>query len=944
MARAFSLWCSGPATSRSMRPEDTEEDAWGVGSLAAWTEAADHQLTTFDRPSMRYVPGGELGRGGMGVVSMVHDIWLGREVALKRPLPSAPDSVRRRAMREAAITARLLHPSIVPIFDVGEDEEGPFYTMPVLIGMGLDESILEEHRTVDAHVRVLIKVAFALGYAHKHGYIHRDVKPANILVGVHGEVWVLDWGVAFDPFHPSHLPVGTPGFAAPEQVRGETVAPMADVYSLGCCLTSVLGKHEAAYPALRAIRDHAVQVDYRKRYPDGTAFAEELERWAEGQRVLVHDYSLVELLWHWAKRRRAPLTVALVALFIGMVGLWGSLDAQQEERQRADRAFAATLSQQAMALVRQHGWAEARVLASHALSLADTPASRGVLMALGDGPRVEQVSARQSPCEARGWLEDGAIWCGGTTVVGPDGASQTWELPALPDPTRIVRLTVDGVVLRAGDANIGWWSKGADTVSWFDDVHEVRAASGPTSAWFSTDRVGWLDERGEVRWTEPLCERISAVWVAAPDLAVGCRDGEVRIGTLEAPGDPIVLDDEVSAVTLQDGGVFGTFGGRLLTVRDGQVSAAVDSGVGVPVELVPTVGGQVVVRGERGRARVWSAEHQAFLATLPGRVGPVRADADGSLVSIGDEIRTWSTTRMGPPIVLDRSSQGGLAFASLSPSANHLLIGSGSGEVGVYELATGGFTVLAERAEASAKAGDFLDEETVVFSSFPIPPYRTSWRTGETRGDALPSARSATTWGEDGLLFVGWSSAVFRVTADALQTFELAAPIVHSLGPEPLLVDGTRTLYRIDRSGVPSPAFPLPFGPRCVAGSLERVFASDQDSVVALNAEGQVLWTVRRGATVTAMHQEGEWLAVGDGLGRVAVYDLDGHLLADVPAHTRLVSQVLIRGDQLITASWDGLIRRMSLHVLEKSVPELLMAAQAGIPLTLEEAIATAND
>src|SRR5690606_22961685 len=89
------------------------------------------------RPKRRYAWGGELGRGGMGVVRSAMDVWLDREVAIKRPRADLPRDQVERVMREARVTARLVHPGIVPVFDVGEDDDGPYYTMPVLRGRPL---------------------------------------------------------------------------------------------------------------------------------------------------------------------------------------------------------------------------------------------------------------------------------------------------------------------------------------------------------------------------------------------------------------------------------------------------------------------------------------------------------------------------------------------------------------------------------------------------------------------------------------------------------------------------------------------------------------------------------------------------------------------------------------------------------------------------------------
>ena len=219
----------------------------------------------------RYERLGELGRGGMGVVWRVRDRLLGREVALKVVRERAKGSGRARLLRrfiaEAELTGGLHHPAIVSIHDLGIDDEGRVYfTMPLVQGRTLSEaSALLRARdpawTLSGVLEVLLKVCDAVAYAHSRGVLHRDLKPANVLVGQFGEVYVLDWGLARAKGAPTDPPgagtsessghaagltldgdvVGTPGYMAPEQARGEAIDERADVYALGATLGACLG-------------------------------------------------------------------------------------------------------------------------------------------------------------------------------------------------------------------------------------------------------------------------------------------------------------------------------------------------------------------------------------------------------------------------------------------------------------------------------------------------------------------------------------------------------------------------------------------------------------------------------------------------------------------------------------------------------------------------------
>ena len=193
------------------------------------------------------------------------------------------EGARRRFLREAAITARLQHPGIVPIYGLGQDEDGPFYTMPFIQGQTLQEAIDELHRdesiSLDASQRSLrfrrllqrfITVCNTIAYAHDQGIVHRDLKPLNIMLGPYGETLVMDWGLAksfgtddgdieVEGETPSPSPspdaltatgavLGTRQYMSPEQTKGEPAGPASDVFSLGLILYAIF----TAKPAFAA--------------------------------------------------------------------------------------------------------------------------------------------------------------------------------------------------------------------------------------------------------------------------------------------------------------------------------------------------------------------------------------------------------------------------------------------------------------------------------------------------------------------------------------------------------------------------------------------------------------------------------------------------------------------------------------------------------------------
>ncbi|HEY5923692.1 MAG TPA: serine/threonine-protein kinase [Kofleriaceae bacterium] len=196
-------------------------------------------------PSARYELGDQLGRGGMGEVVVAHDVQIGREVAIKRLRHHEPSAqMMSRFLREARIQGRLEHPSIPPVYELAHDEqERPFFAMRKLEGVTLAETLREVQPrfTRQRLLRAFVDVCNAIELAHSRGIVHADLKPGNILLGTHGEVYVIDWGIARElGAPPPPTAMGTPGYMAPEQLRATTIDGRADVYSLGCLLFEVL--------------------------------------------------------------------------------------------------------------------------------------------------------------------------------------------------------------------------------------------------------------------------------------------------------------------------------------------------------------------------------------------------------------------------------------------------------------------------------------------------------------------------------------------------------------------------------------------------------------------------------------------------------------------------------------------------------------------------------
>jgi len=351
----------------------------------------------------RYRLGVELGRGGMGRVVEAFDTQLGRTVALKEVLPRGSAVIDRRFEREVQITARLEHPSIVPLYDAGTMPDGrAFYVMRRVTGRPLDE-LINRARDLEERLVLLPNVLAALdaiAHAHKRGIIHRDLKPANILVGENGETIVIDWGLAkvvgeeeadagdgmvsaTPPSAADSLQTvagavfGTPGFMAPEQARGEELGTRGDVFALGATLYQLLvgrppiaGKSatdaiassiqrkivpvaEAAPSApveLVAIVEKALMFEPKDRYQHAGGLAEDVRRFLTGQVVAAHRYTRRQMIARFAKRHRAPLSVAALAMVSLAMLAWIGVHRILVERDSANSARADAESQRSQVL------------------------------------------------------------------------------------------------------------------------------------------------------------------------------------------------------------------------------------------------------------------------------------------------------------------------------------------------------------------------------------------------------------------------------------------------------------------------------------------------------------------------------------------------------------------------------------------------------------------
>jgi serine/threonine protein kinase len=302
-------------------------------------------------------------RGGMGVVYAAEDEKLERRVALKvLDVPGVGGDLANRLMREARVLARLEHPGIVPVHDVGTLADGRvFYTMKFVEGQRLDKFI-EAVESLQDRLRLFLRICEAVAFAHAHGVLHRDLKPANIMVGPFGEVLVMDWGLAkilptetprsdraadpeatiFEKPKPSggasdstkssvitgHGTVmGTPGYMSPEQARGEveSLDARSDIFSLGALLRFILTQKTLIGLAprldrpLEAICTKAAAEPRDARYSAVQELSQDVSRYLDGLAVVAHRESIFEKTARFYRRYRFFILLILAYLVMRVV-------------------------------------------------------------------------------------------------------------------------------------------------------------------------------------------------------------------------------------------------------------------------------------------------------------------------------------------------------------------------------------------------------------------------------------------------------------------------------------------------------------------------------------------------------------------------------------------------------------------------------------------------
>ncbi|HJR62431.1 MAG TPA: protein kinase [Gemmatimonadaceae bacterium] len=651
-----------------------------------------------------------LGAGGMATVYLAEDARHGRRVAIKVLHPELSAVLGpERFLKEIELTAKLQHPHILPLFDSGSAEGLLYYVMPFVEGETLRARLERERQLpIGDAIRIATEVADALGYAHRHGVIHRDVKPENILLH-DGHVVVADFGIALAVQHAggqrmtqTGLSLGTPQYMAPEQAMGERdIGPRADVYALGAVTYEMLvGEPPFTGPSAQAIvakvmtdrpappssvrdtiesyLDDAVLTALAKLPADRFATAAELAQAlrASGEAPNAMSGRSRASALADRRRRRAWSWVAL-ALVVGALG--GGLAGQSWVRGRQARPqvmrFAVALERTERTAV--SGGTDAPVF---------SPDGRAFLYREDQGAlmlrELDQPEAMRLPGTDEAWGQ----------FFSPDGETIGF-VEGFPGSLKLIRLDGSAPVTLVPDSAQGF------SASWGEDgwiyyvggspaaLRRVRASGGPSELMLAPDT-----SRGELAFT----------W---PELLPGGRVLLLTVVRRDRGADVAALDLESRELRVLARGFRGMYArsGHLVTVHgDGRIFAApfdaqraVVSGRAVQVgDGVRVVDGAPFIGLSRTGTLLYLTARQSRQVVLVARDGSEQP--------------------------LDPAWTGEIETTALSPDGTRLAVSEkreGVSEIWLKDLRSGSYSRLASGGVFNYRPAWSSDGATVLFTS-----------------------------------------------------------------------------------------------------------------------------------------------------------------------------------------------------------------------------------
>jgi len=728
-------------------PHHTDEPTASLRSEASTT--ADPERTVGTEPAAAPVaalpPGyeylGELGRGGMGVVYRARHVKLDRVCAVKMILAGghAGPRERRRFEAEARAVARLQHPGIVQVFEVGEHDGVPFMALEYCPGGSLDRRLRDRPPTAREAAALVRDLAEAVQAAHAAGVIHRDLKPANVLLGDDARPKVTDFGLAKrldeDGQTQTGAVVGTPAYMPPEQARGDKdLGPAVDVYALGATLYAALtGRppfrgatvaetvHQvltrdavpvrALNPAvpkdLETIAHKCLQKDPAKRYASAAALADDLARFLDGRPVLARPVGAVERGWRWCRRNPAVASltaaVALVLLAGIAVAAYFALRAEAKaelhrrevivanrERRRAEGLLYAAELREALEY-----WDKGQLFEAEEVFHACQADLRGWEH---DYVHTLWYRCQRTVLQRRAGLGVGAFSPDGQTfaTTGPDYSIKLWDLRTGHQA---------GALLKGHTRPFG-------CIAYSPDGRRLVTATSATTKPGSSKPVGpaeikvWDVAAGEAILTLAAHADVIRCAAFSPDggrVVSASQDKTVRVWDVATGTEVLALTklagSALAATFSPDGSRLATAAGddvQVWNVRTGREVALFGLDEESCACLAFSPDGKRLVGGcSDGVVRVWDPAGKQEVEALDGHaygdVACVAFSRDGKrLVSGGNDqaLKVWDLA-VGGEVLTFRGHQEPAGAVAFSADGAHVLSASGDGTLRAWDAVAG---------------------------------------------------------------------------------------------------------------------------------------------------------------------------------------------------------------------------------------------------------------